>query len=121
MILIVDDDDHILDMLSGKLTEMGYSVRTAHETIDAYRIVKDDSCRLMILDLNMPKINGAEFLLLMANEEVDVPVIVTASGIPDLTAEEMMDFPHVVAFQKKPYTQEDILALIDKHAKTYDA
>ena len=62
MILIVDDDDGILDMLSERLREMGYSVKTAHETLQAYRKLKDKNCRLMILDLNMPKINGAELL-----------------------------------------------------------
>ena len=121
MILIVDDDDGILEMLSEHLREMGYSVLTAHETIQAYTKLKDPRCRLMILDLNMPKINGAELLLLMASEGIDVPTIVTASDIPDLTADEMKQFPHVVGFRKKPYKQDDILALIDKHARKYNA
>jgi len=121
MILIVDDDDGILEMLSERLKEMGYTVKTAHETLEAYRKLKDKSCRLMILDLNMPKINGAELLLLMASEGIDVPTIVTASNMPDLTAEEMEQFPHVVGFRQKPYTQDEILDLIDKHARKYHA
>ena len=121
MILIVDDDDGILEMLSEHLSEMGYAVHTAHETLDAYKKLKDPKCRLMILDLNMPRINGAELLLLMASEDIDVPTIVTASGIPDLTEEEMEQFPHVVGYMKKPYKQEDILLLIDKHARKYNA
>ena len=121
MILIVDDDDGILEMLSERLVEMGYVVRTAHETIQAYKELKNKNCRLMILDLNMPRINGAELLLLMASEGIDVPTIVTASNMPDLTEEEMEQFPHVVGFRKKPYKQSDILAMIDKHARKYNA
>jgi CheY-like chemotaxis protein len=121
MILIVDDDETILEMLSERLEEMGYSVHTAHETLQAYSKLKDPNCRLMILDLNMPKINGAELLLLMASEGIDVPTIVTASNMPDLTEDEMEDFPHVVGFRQKPYTQEDIISLIDTHARKYNA
>lgn len=121
MILIVDDDDGIIEMLSESLRDMGYAVRAAHETLEAYRDLKNPKCKLMILDLNMPRINGAELLLLMASEGIDVPTIVTASGIPDLTEEEMEQFPHVVGFMKKPYTRDDILDLIDKHARKYHA
>lgn len=121
MILIVDDDDSILDMLSEKLRERGYAVRTAHETVHAYNELKNPKCRLMILDLNMPRINGTELLLLMAYEGIDVPTIVTASNIPDLTEDEMGQFPHVVGFRKKPYKQQDMLSLIDKHARKYHA
>jgi len=121
MILVVDDDDGILEMLNESLCEMGYSVRTAHDSIHAYKNLKDPKCRLMILCLNMPKINGAELLLLMASEGIDVPTIVTAKDMPDLTSEEMEQFPHVVGFKKKPYEKQDILALIDKHARKYHA
>lgn len=121
MILIVDDDNGILEMLSEKIREHGFSVRTAQETLQAYKELRDPNCKLMILDLNMPKINGAELLLLMASEGIDVPTIVTASNIPDLTEEEMRQFPHVVGFRKKPYKQNDMLSLILKHAKKYHA
>ena len=120
MILIVDNDSGVLEMLSEHLKKRGYMVRTAHTTVDAYKTVRNPRCKLMILDLNMPGINGAELLLLMASESIDVPTIVTASGIPDLTEEEMEQFPHVVGFIKKPYTRDKIFALIDKHAKKYE-
>ena len=121
MILIVDDDSAILEMLSEHLREKGFTVRTAHETIQAYKELRNPKCKLMILDLNMPKINGAELLLLMASEGIDVPTIVTASNIPDLTEDEMEQFPHVVGFRKKPYKQQDMLALIFKHARKFHA
>lgn len=121
MILIVDDDDGILELLSEKLTEKGFTVRTAHETVHAYKELRNPKCKLMILSLNMPKINGAELLLLMASEGIDVPTIVTSKDIPDLTEDEMREFPHVVGFRKKPYKQEDMLSLIFKHARKYNA
>ena len=121
MILIVDDDDAILEMLSEKLRERGFTVRTAHDSLQAYKELRNPKCKLMILNLNMPKINGAELLLLMASEGIDVPTIVTASDMPDLTEDEMEQFPHVVGFRKKPYNQQDMLSLIFKHAKKYHA
>ncbi len=109
MILIVDDDHAITKVLKDVLAKEGYSVRTAANGEEAYSILKESTCRGMLLDLMMPGINGAGLLMLMAADGIRLPVIIMA-GAPDFSAEELSDFPNVVAVMKKPFYPEEVVA-----------
>ncbi|MGN0026084.1 MAG: response regulator, partial [Clostridium sp.] len=53
-ILVVDDEDHIVELISYNLINSGYSVLTANNGIDAVRIAKEDNPNLILLDLMIP-------------------------------------------------------------------
>jgi len=59
-ILIVDDDDIALDMLSLALVTAGHQVETARNGCEALEIVRQGDCRLVISDWDMPEMNGLE-------------------------------------------------------------
>lgn len=116
MILVVDDSNALIESISGNLERLGYSVERASDGVEAFEHLRDPRCRLMLLSLNLPKINGAELLILMGAEGIAVPVIVMAK-MEDLSAEEMGDFPDVVDFIKKPFPMEELVEKVQKHAK----
>ena len=60
-ILIVDDEAHILQVLSLKLRNCGYSIATAVDGEDALHQAKTDPPDLVITDVQMPYMNGLEF------------------------------------------------------------
>ena len=60
-ILIVDDEAHILQVLSLKLRNCGYSITTAVDGEDALYQVKTCLPDLIITDVQMPYMNGLEF------------------------------------------------------------
>jgi len=62
-ILIVDDAPPILMMLSKLLAEEGHEVATAKHGEEAVGLLEDRPFDLMISDLNMRPVNGAELLL----------------------------------------------------------
>ncbi|MBF0552653.1 MAG: response regulator [Deltaproteobacteria bacterium] len=59
-ILIVDDEAPIRDVLSLYFTKHGYSVRSAEDALQTLDILKTDRCQVMLLDLNMPGMDGLE-------------------------------------------------------------
>jgi diguanylate cyclase (GGDEF)-like protein len=59
-ILIVDDDPDILDVLEITLSEEDYEILKAHDGEEALRIIKFTSLDLVLLDYNMPKMNGRQ-------------------------------------------------------------
>ncbi len=113
MILVVDDDEVLTDILQTALEKKGYRVEVAYDGVGALEHLKDQHCKLMLLDINMPRINGAELLILMNSEGIDIPTIVMA-GFPDYTEEEMRSFPGVRAFLPKPFTIPQLSKTIDK-------
>ncbi len=86
-ILVMDDDPEIRNVLDRFLSERGYEVETAADGeagLEALRLNPPD---VLLMDLEMPKLNGLEVLRRMKLERIDVPVI-TISGHP--VAEELL-------------------------------
>ncbi|RRR65538.1 MAG: response regulator [Candidatus Viridilinea halotolerans] len=59
-ILVVDDSKLVTDIVKLRLEMYGYSVRLAHSGEDALVCIAEDVPDLMVLDVNMPGIDGYE-------------------------------------------------------------
>jgi len=59
-ILIVDDDPDILDVLEITLSEENYEIFKAQDGEEALRIIKSRPLDLVLVDYNMPKMNGRQ-------------------------------------------------------------
>lgn len=57
-ILIVDDEEHIIELLKFNLLNAGYEVLTANNGVDAVKIAKAEKPNLLLLDLMLPGIDG---------------------------------------------------------------
>lgn len=57
-ILIVDDEEHILELIKFNLLNAGYEVLTANDGINAVKIAKEEMPSLVLLDLMLPGIDG---------------------------------------------------------------
>jgi DNA-binding response OmpR family regulator len=78
VILLVEDDPIISAALHRSLSDAGHVVRTAGRAAEALRMVTDDRPDLVILDLGLPDIDGADALRMMRSVS-DVPVIVATA------------------------------------------
>ncbi len=80
-ILVVDDEPGLRDMLSDALSIAGYETVTAVDGYAAYRLLKDTKVDLIITDVNMPNMDGYEFLERIRSQGNETPAIVlTARG-----------------------------------------
>ncbi|MDP3732545.1 MAG: response regulator [Candidatus Omnitrophota bacterium] len=59
-VLIVDDDPDILDVLQISLSEENYEILKAMDGLEAIRIIKSKPLDLVLLDYNIPKMNGRQ-------------------------------------------------------------
>ncbi len=80
-ILVVDDSMTTRTMIKNILLNVGYMVDTASDVAEAFAKLKVNHYDLIITDLNMPKINGGEFISQLKNDEMymDMPIIVMSS------------------------------------------
>lgn len=82
-ILVVDDEDHIVELISYNLINSGYKVITANNGIDAVRLAKEENPKLILLDLMIPGLDGYDVCKAIRNdsETKDISVIMlTAKG-----------------------------------------
>ena len=82
-ILVVDDEEDILNLLSYNLKKAGFQVVTAEDGPEALEIAKRESPELILLDIMLPNMEGTEVLKKLkadaATEEIPV-IMLTAKG-----------------------------------------
>ena len=85
-VLVVDDEEALSELVSSALRFAGYSVVTENNGFDALRTIKTETPDLIVLDVNMPEINGFEVCRRIRRDGIQAPVIfLTArSEIDDL-------------------------------------
>ncbi len=83
-ILVVDDEQHIRDILSEALLDAGYSVETAVNGDDALRVLRGSAWDAIILDIRMPVRSGLDLLKLLHRVPSHPPILVlTGLASPD--------------------------------------
>ena len=89
-ILIIDDEKAILKVMEMNLQREGYSVFTADNGNDGLKILQERDIDVLLLDHQMPDINGLELLKIIKNRYKDLPVImVTAYGTIEMAVDAM--------------------------------
>jgi DNA-binding response OmpR family regulator len=117
-ILIVDDEAHILQVLSLKLRHCGYLIITAVDGEDALYQVNADPPDLVITDVQMPFMNGLELAHAMCDNKktAHIPVVVlTARGHTLATSDT--DIANVRKVISKPFSPRGIVELVEKLLK----
>lgn len=78
-ILLVDDEEGIQLLYREEFEEEGYDVTTALNGEEALEKFNQDPPDLVILDINMPGMNGIEVLRRMKEINPDLPVILSTA------------------------------------------
>jgi two-component system OmpR family response regulator len=74
-ILVVDDEESLTDLVSSALRFAGYDVRTEANGFDALRSIKTETPDLIVLDVNMPELDGFEGCRRIRRDGLQTPVI----------------------------------------------
>ncbi len=74
-VLIVDDEQDFLTIISDRLTARDMNVSTASSAKDAIKKIETESFDAVVLDLMMPEMDGLETLKIMKEKNPDLQVI----------------------------------------------
>ena len=113
-ILVVDDDESIRDLLRLHLSAAGYEVHVAADAISAGYMVLRSPPDLIITDINMPHMDGFEFIAALKSDKSlpRIPVIfLTTVEDGDLRGKEL----GAVGYVTKPVRSDRLLSLVAKH------
>jgi len=86
LVMLVDDDEFTLDLMAGILKEDGWRVFKAENGRVALEHIEEKNPALILLDLNMPVMNGFTLLPILREKYPKIPVIVLTAS--HLTADE---------------------------------
>ncbi len=84
-ILIVEDDPDVRRLTRSVVEELGYSVKTAASAEEADSWMSSSEFDLVLLDIDLPRMNGVEFLAWALGRQPDLAVIMlTGHSEPEL-------------------------------------
>jgi CheY-like chemotaxis protein len=112
MILVVDDDPNVRELTRMLLQEGGYQVMTAAGSADALRLVqsREHEVALVILDLGMPEMSGAELERRLAALHVPAKVLFVSGADPEGLSEDAGLAAHPML--QKPFTRSALLGRV---------
>ena len=113
-ILVVDDDESLCELLRMHLAAAGYEVRTAPDAISAGYQVLNNPPDLILSDINMPHMDGFEFVAALKSDRTlpKIPVIfLTSMDDGEGRGKEL----GAVGYLTKPVLADRLLALVAKH------
>jgi DNA-binding response OmpR family regulator len=88
-ILVIDDDQSLLRSIRLSLFLEGYLVETATDGIDGLEQVQAGKIDLVILDLQMPRMDGRSFLREIRSRGYDMPVLILSAYGADGARDEL--------------------------------
>ncbi len=113
-ILLVDDEENVRLTTQVMLEESGFAVITAADGAEGVEVFRNQAARLsaVVLDMNMPRMNGAEAFREMHRIAPRVPVILT-SGFDEQDAVGEFTGAGLAGFIQKPYRMRALLQKLE--------
>ena len=113
-VLLADDEQDILEIMSKKIRIEGYEVVTAHDGLAAWDLIVSESPDVILLDLTMPKMDGFSVLKKLREHPPSdkwQPVIIVSglNELEDMQKGLAMEADHYIT---KPCRIDDILKAI---------
>ena len=111
-ILLVDDDKMVLQTIGDFLERHGHDLRTAYDGAEALIQIKESTPDLVISDIQMPGMDGIDFLKAIRERFRDLPVILTTGYATVDTAISALR-NRAYDYLKKPIQLEELQACIE--------
>ena len=110
-VLVVEDEVYLTKVLKSRLMVNRLEVITAADGIEGLEKMKAERPDLVVLDVMLPKLNGAEFVKQIQQDEglKRIPIVVI-SAWPD--TRNMFDMRTIYRFIEKPFYTEEFVATI---------
>jgi DNA-binding response OmpR family regulator len=109
-ILVVDDEQHITELVERTLKDAGFAVTVANDGITALRMIMEKEPDLVLLDIRMPGIDGFQ-VLKRIRQSSKVPVLMLTAVLEINALTTSLDIG-ADDYIEKPFSQRELVARI---------
>ena len=111
-VLVLDDDPDVRDVLNDFLDGVGFEVATAGSGAEGLRTVESFKPEVILCDMVMPGMSGADVVAALRRENVPIPVIIISGQSVTIPQDIFAFIPKPFDFQKLAHT---VTTAIDQH------
>lgn len=112
-VLYVEDDLQSAKLFTSILESEGYEVVHTLYALEGLRLARQQSFDAIILDINLPDLDGSAMGLSLRRTMPNVPIIALTANADNITRAKTRAFGFN-AFISKPCTDEDLLSTLDR-------
>src|ERR1043165_8737646 len=107
-ILIIDDEQDVIDLLSLHLRKAGYALRTATDGATGLRLAREEPPALIVLDLMLPKMPGLEICKVLKTDVAtrSIPVLMLTAKAEEIDRIVGLEFG-ADDYVTKPFRSEE--------------
>ncbi len=114
-LLVVDDQEDVREMARLVLSGAGYAVAVAASGREALRMTRESPFDLVLLDIDMPELDGWSTLALLRADEAGGELPVAMFSVKASVGEKMTGLKHgVVDYITKPFGVDDLVARVSR-------
>ena len=115
LILVVDDEIHILHVVRMKLINAGYDIVTAEDGDEALAIALEKRPDLVITDYQMPYLTGLELcIILKEHEQTCAPPVLMLTARGFALPASQLDRTNITGVISKPFSPREVLKRVDQ-------
>lgn len=119
-ILIIDDEENFCKLVKKNLEQTGeFEVYIATNGEDGIRLTKEIKPDLILLDVVMPEMDGADVISLIRNDKdiKDIPVVFLTAIVREEEAVSQASFTRGYSLLAKTVTLRELIMCIKKNVK----
>ena len=114
-ILVVDDQQEILDLTASVLSGAGFTTSTTKSGRDALLRLEDEEFDLVLLDINMPEMDGWETLRLLRADEDLAAVAVVMFSVKGEASDKVHSLQEGASgYITKPFIIDELIARVER-------
>lgn len=117
--ILVVDDSKVIENFMKSILSNDYEIIVAKDGIEAIKEITENSkIQGMLLDLNMPNVNGFEVLKYMEENDLfeKIPTAIITGVLEDEIVNQVNSYP-IIGVLRKPFNEKDVKIIIDKIIK----
>jgi two-component system alkaline phosphatase synthesis response regulator PhoP len=121
-ILIIDDEENFCKLVKKNIEQTGeFEVHIATNGDDGIRLVREIKPDLLLLDIVMPGMDGADVVQLIRDDESikDTPIVFLTAIVREEEASSQASFTRGYALLAKTVTVGELIACIKKNIRGY--
>jgi len=121
MLIDDDEDDNYFHQIILRKMDITHHIQVAQTGLEALDYLEKENAvpDIIFLDINMPGMNGWEFLdeykKLSAKQRATVIIIMLTTSISPADQEKAERMPEIASFQSKPMTHEMLTDILERH------
>lgn len=118
--IIVDDEEHVLEILQEYVVDMGIKVKKFSSAVDALEYCRssDEPVDIIISDIKMPEMNGMTFYEKASEENLfKKGFLFITGGVNNINIHQKYDDTENVSILEKPFKYEDLFLNINYFVK----